>query len=144
MVQVAHEELLRSWGILDTLFKDKEEIILLRRRLLTDANQWQQLRQNEPQKATDELWTGSKLERILELIKKEAITGLEATVKQFIQESVAWRDRTLREKQEQIEKLDRALTESRLREKAARVLNLNLLPLRDLSRGGKWKVHVPS
>jgi sugar lactone lactonase YvrE/energy-coupling factor transporter ATP-binding protein EcfA2 len=123
-VEVAHEALFRSWKVLQDLIREKEEIIILRNRLYADAKQWDEVRQQDAQKAIDELWGGSKLERILELKLDGTIQGLAELVERFIQTSVAWRDRTLREKQEQIEKLDRALTESQLREKAARVSNV--------------------
>ena len=38
-VEVAHEELLRSWEFIKNLIREQEEIIILRSRLIGDANQ---------------------------------------------------------------------------------------------------------
>ncbi|HLP89648.1 MAG TPA: hypothetical protein VK184_13785 [Nostocaceae cyanobacterium] len=130
-VEVAHEQLLRSWPVLQDLIREQQDIILLRSRLIADANQWQELRRkNDQEKAHDELWTGSKLARVRELQKEPAFSNLGTEVNEFIQASIEWSEQALREKEEQIQKLDLALTKSRLQEKATRVQNL--LPVRPL------------
>jgi len=68
-VEVAHEELLRSWKVLQDLIQDKEEIIVLKNRLYADAKNWQ-----DTQEARSELWSGSKLARIIELKKRTSFT----------------------------------------------------------------------
>ena len=99
-VEVAHEELLRSWGFIQNLIREQEEIIILRSRLIGDANQWYELRKEDEQKAQDELWSGSKLGRVLELIDEKAFGSLDEESEQFIQASVEKRDRREREKKE--------------------------------------------
>ena len=86
-VEVAHEELLRSWEFVQNLIREKEEIIILKSRLISDAQQWHELKKENEEKAKDELWSGSKLERVLELIEKKTLTLLDEQSEQFIQES---------------------------------------------------------
>ena len=97
-VEVAHEELLRSWGIIQKLIEEQREIILLRSRLSGDADQWYERRKRDEEQAKDELWSGYKLEQVLELINKEALGSLDENSKQFIQESIKLRDRQERER----------------------------------------------
>ena len=60
-VEIAHEILLTSWTTLDGWIKDNRRAIALRNRLNDDVARWQ------TKKVDDELWTGSKLEQVLEL-----------------------------------------------------------------------------
>jgi hypothetical protein len=87
-VEVAHEALLRSWKVLQDLIREKEEIIVLRNRLYADAKSWQ-----DAQKASSELWSGSKLARIVEFKKEQVLPNLDAVAIAFIEASVAERDR---------------------------------------------------
>ncbi|UXE63078.1 MAG: WD40 repeat domain-containing protein [Woronichinia naegeliana WA131] len=87
-VEVAHEELIRSWKVLQDLIREKEEIIVLRNRLYADAKSWQ-----DAQKASSELWSGSKLARIVEFKKEQALPNLDRVAIAFIEASVAERDR---------------------------------------------------
>ncbi len=106
-VEVAHEELLRSWGFIQNLIREKEEIILLKSRLISDAHQWYELRKEDEEKAKDELWSGSKLERVLEFIDEKALGSLDEESEQFIQASVERRDREKEERERrQLEKLE--------------------------------------
>ncbi|MEH1864681.1 MAG: ATP-binding protein [Nostoc sp.] len=82
--EVAHEELLRSWKVLQNLIRDKEEIIVLGNRVSADAKQWDELRKKNPQKANNELWIGSKLGRIVELEQEESLSNLDDVTKEFI------------------------------------------------------------
>ena len=100
-VEVAHEELLRSWGFIQNLIQQQEEILILRNRLISDTERWHELRQENPELAKDELWIGSKLERVLELLDEKALENLEDLHQQFIQASVHKRDGQRREKEEQ-------------------------------------------
>ncbi len=115
-VEVAHEELLRCWGFIKNLIREQEEIIILRSRLIGDANQWYELRKEDEEKAQDELWSGSKLQRVLELIDEKAFGSLDEKSEQFIQASVDKRDRQKREKEEQRQ---RELEQERKARKAA-------------------------
>ena len=88
-VEVAHEALLRSWDVLEELIQENEEIITLRDRLYEDAKHWNELRQQDAQKAMDELWSGSKLTRIIELKDEGSLPNLDAVAVQFIEASKA-------------------------------------------------------
>ena len=99
-VEVAHEELLRSWSIIQTLIEEQREIILIRSRLNSDANQWYELRKQNEEKAKDELWSGYKLQQALELIDEQVLGSLDENSKQFIQESRDWRDRQKKQEEE--------------------------------------------
>ena len=93
-VEVAHEELIRSWKVLQDLIREKEEIIVLRNRLYADAKSWQ-----DAQKANSELWSGSKLARIVEFKKEQALPNLDGVAIAFIEASVAERDRQIKAKE---------------------------------------------
>ncbi len=92
-VEVAHEKLLSSWQVLQELIRENEQNIILRNRLYADAKQWDELRQQDSQKAEGELWIGSKLARIVELRKEQSLPNLDAAVIAFIDASVEERDR---------------------------------------------------
>ncbi|MDF5710648.1 MAG: hypothetical protein PUP90_24000 [Nostoc sp. S4] len=123
-VEVSHEELLRSWKFLQELIQEKQEIIRLKSDLKSDFIRWYKANQQDQEKARQDLLIGSKLERIIELRKEPFFGTLEKDVNLYIDNSIDWRDREKRDKEEQIQKLDLALTEAILREQAAQVLNL--------------------
>ena len=60
-VEITHEILLTSWDTLHNWIKENRQGIALRNRLYEDVQRW---RDKKPE---DELWTGSKLEQVLEL-----------------------------------------------------------------------------
>jgi WD40 repeat protein len=86
-VEVAHEELIRSWKVLQDLIREKEEIIVLRSRLYADAKQWDDLQKQDAVKASSELWGGSKLKRIVNLIKEKSLSNLDDVAVKFIKAS---------------------------------------------------------
>ncbi|TRU36548.1 MAG: hypothetical protein EWV50_03890 [Microcystis aeruginosa Ma_MB_F_20061100_S20] len=86
-VEVAHEALLRSWQVLQNLIREKEEIIVLRSRLYADAKQWDDLQKQDAVKASSELWGGSKLTRIVNLIKEKSLSNLDVVARKFINAS---------------------------------------------------------
>jgi energy-coupling factor transporter ATP-binding protein EcfA2 len=86
-VEVAHEALLRSWKVLQDLIREKEEIIVLRSRLYADAKQWNDLQKQDAVKASSELWGGSKLTRIVNLIKEKSLSNLDSVAVKFIKAS---------------------------------------------------------
>ncbi|MCF2151378.1 hypothetical protein IQ276_034185 [Desmonostoc muscorum LEGE 12446] len=93
IVQVAHEELLRSWDILDALFKEKEDILLLRRRLVTDAKEWDELRKQDPLKAINALILNvPKLTKIINLAKEQSLPNLDALTTEFIKASIKYQN----------------------------------------------------
>ncbi len=97
-VEVAHEELLRCWQVLQDLIREKEEIIVLRSRLYADAKQWDEVRQQDSQKANSELWNGSKLAKIVEFQKNNSLPNLEAVAIEFIKASISQAERQKNEK----------------------------------------------
>jgi WD40 repeat protein len=93
-VEIAHETLLTSWATLNTWIKENRNSIALRNRLNDDVERW------EASKAEDELWTGSKLEKLLELKNdatfNQVLGGFSQTANQFIDDSLGLRDQQLR------------------------------------------------
>ncbi|MCA2505209.1 MAG: hypothetical protein IM550_19195 [Microcystis sp. M54BS1] len=97
-VEVAHEELLRCWQVLQDLIREKEEIIVLRSRLYADAKQWDDLQKQDAVKASSELWGGSKLAKIVEFQKNNSLPNLEALAIEFIKASISQAERQKNEK----------------------------------------------
>ncbi len=97
-VEVAHEELLRCWQVLQDLIREKEEIIVLRSRLYADAKQWDDLQKQDAVKANSELWNGSKLAKIVEFQKNNSLPNLEALAIEFIKASISQAERQKNEK----------------------------------------------
>jgi WD40 repeat protein/energy-coupling factor transporter ATP-binding protein EcfA2 len=93
-IEIAHEILLTSWTTLNTWIAENRHAISLRNRLNEDVANWQ------AKKADDELWSGSKLEKVVELSKdstfNEVLGGFSDTANQFIDASVGLRDRQRR------------------------------------------------
>jgi WD40 repeat protein len=93
-VEIAHEILLTSWGRLHEWIKDNHQSISLRNRLNEDVTHWQ------AKKIDDELWSGSKLEQVLELSKdptfNQVLGGFNPTATEFIKASEVKRDRQRR------------------------------------------------
>lgn len=93
-IEIAHEALLTSWTTLNTWIKENRQAIALRNRLNDDVARWQH------NKNEDELWTGSKLEQVLELRRDEAFNqvlgGLSQLANQFIDTSLGLRERRRR------------------------------------------------
>lgn len=90
-VEIAHEILLTSWTTLNIWIKENRRAIALRNRLNDDVARWQ------ANKTDDELWTGSKLEQVLELKNSptfnQVLGGFSTTANQFIDASQGKRDR---------------------------------------------------
>ncbi|MGB7381520.1 MAG: AAA family ATPase, partial [Rivularia sp. (in: cyanobacteria)] len=93
-IEITHEILLTSWDKLHHWIQKNRQGIALRNRLYEDVKRWKE------KKPEDELWTGSKLEQILELRKddnfNQVLGGLNAEANHFIDASVGLRDRQLR------------------------------------------------
>jgi WD40 repeat protein len=73
--------------VLQDLIREKEEIIVLRSRLYADAKQWDDLQKQDAVKASSELWGGSKLTRIVNLIKEKSLSNLDSVAVKFIKAS---------------------------------------------------------
>ncbi|MBY5282757.1 NACHT and WD repeat domain-containing protein, partial [Anabaena sp. PCC 7938] len=93
-IEIAHEALLISWTTLNTWIKENRQAITLRNRLNDDVEQWKKT------KSPEDLWRGSKLERILELSRdlgfNRVLGGFSPVANQFINASKKLRDRQLR------------------------------------------------
>jgi energy-coupling factor transporter ATP-binding protein EcfA2 len=126
-VAIAHEILLHSWDKLQQWIRDKEEAIILRNWLADETNRWHKIHQVDPEKAREELLRGSRLELIFTLREKQVfaqLRDLNPEENQYIDVSIAERDRLAQEKEAQILALQKALTKATLQEQAAKVLNL--------------------
>ncbi len=99
-VEVAHEALLDSWQALKEWISDAHQVIAIKHRLAEDVAHWQLLQRTEGTRADDELWSGSKLESVLELRREKAfdqmLGGLNPDENRFIDASVKRRDRQRR------------------------------------------------
>ncbi len=93
-VEIAHEILLTSWNRLNEWIQDNRQSITIRNRLNDDVAIWQ------AKKSDDELWTGSRLEQVLELSKdptfNQALGGFNTDAIAFIKASEGKRDRQRR------------------------------------------------
>lgn len=98
-VEIAHEALLSSWAELKEWISDARNTIALNNRLTEDATHWQELNNENSPKASDELWSGSKLEKAIELRKdgtfEVVLGGLSGLADEFIDASVEKRDREI-------------------------------------------------
>jgi len=103
-VEIAHEALINSWLTLKSWIDDSKESIIIKNRLTDDTKRWKKLIEEEKVKAREELWGGTKLERILELLKErifeQSLGQLSSDEKQFVGTSVKWRDYKLKEESE--------------------------------------------
>ncbi len=102
-VELAHESLINSWKELKEWIEDSKEALVIRNRLADDARRWKNKLQDNKIKAEDELWSGSRLERVLELrqeklFEQKLFNGLSDDENQFIDASVELRDRLQAEK----------------------------------------------
>ena len=92
-IEITHEILLTSWDKLHNWIQKNRQGIALRNRLYEDVKRWLF------KKPEDELWTGSKLEQVLELRKddnfNQVLGGFNQSANQFIDASVGLRDRQL-------------------------------------------------
>ncbi|WP_013322705.1 hypothetical protein [Gloeothece verrucosa] len=129
-VEVAHEELIRSWEVLQELIRENEQIIILRNRLYADAKEWDELRKQDAVKARGDLWSGSKLARIVELRREHSLPNLDDLANEFIDASVKEREeqqqRELKAAQELAKANKKALQESQKREEEQRKANKRL------------------
>ncbi len=99
-VEIAHEALIDSWQTLKAWIADAHQVIAIKHRLAEDVTRWQILQRSDTAKADEELWSGSKLEAVLELRKEKAfdlmLGGLSPDENRFIDASMGRRDRQRR------------------------------------------------
>ncbi|MCC3411578.1 MULTISPECIES: AAA family ATPase [unclassified Microcoleus] len=103
-VELAHESLIYSWKELTQWIEDSKEALIIRNRLADDVQTWKNKQKHNHNKAEDELWSGSKLERVLEFRREKIfelkfITNLTSEEDEFIDTSVEARSRAEKEKQ---------------------------------------------
>jgi energy-coupling factor transporter ATP-binding protein EcfA2 len=93
-VEIAHEILLTCWTTLNTWIRENRQAIALRNRLNDDVARWQ------AKKSDDELWTGSKLEQVLEFKQNstfnQILGGFSPSAIAFLEASAGKRDRQRR------------------------------------------------
>src|SRR4028119_390613 len=95
-VEIAHEILLYSWEVLKRWIEQEQEAIILKNWLAGEARRWQKIISEDESRAKDELLKGSRLDRVIEFRNKyafENLGGLRLEENEFINASVAWRDR---------------------------------------------------
>ncbi|HEY9798673.1 MAG TPA: caspase family protein, partial [Leptolyngbyaceae cyanobacterium] len=130
VVDVAHEALIRHWAQLRQWIEENREAIRIERKVEAAAKEWNSRGRGKPDEVAY-LLQGSRLREAQEYLEKYLHLGhLHQLAQEFIQESQAAQVRLDKEKDEQIRALNKALTESKLREQSARVLNL--LPFQPL------------
>ena len=117
-VEIAHEALLTSWKELQNWIIDARNTIILHNRLAEDAANWDRLKNINQQQVNEELWTGSKLEQVIELRKDNTFTivlgGLSDDVNNFIDASLNWRNQEQSEKLAAARKLAQADRKARI------------------------------
>ncbi|MDJ0898913.1 MAG: ATP-binding protein [Xenococcus sp. MO_188.B8] len=127
-VEIAHEALLTSWAELKDWISDTRNAIALNNRLAEDAARWHGLAREHPERANEELLTGSKLEKAIELRKDGTfdvvLGGLSDLVNNFIDASVDWRERKIQQELAVAQKLAEAEKRARIEaEKAKKGFN---------------------
>lgn len=102
-IEIAHEILLSSWDILKRWIDQEKEVIILKNWLASEAKRWHSMRSNNQQGAQDELLKGSRLSQVQEFRDKgqfDNLGSLSAEEQEFIEASIEWRDRSLKEQEE--------------------------------------------
>ncbi len=93
-IDITHEILLTSWTTLNIWIQENRKAIAIRNRLNNDLNLW------KSQKSDAELWSGAKLEQVLELridpVFNQVLGGFSPEENQFIELSRGLRDRQRR------------------------------------------------
>ncbi|MEO1006017.1 MAG: hypothetical protein AAFW67_09235, partial [Cyanobacteria bacterium J06638_38] len=117
-VEIAHEALLNSWAELKAWINDARTTISLNNRLAEDASRWQELKYQNLSQADDELWSGSKLEQVIELREDGTFAvvlgGLSQLADKFIEQSIAKRDRKIQQEVENAQRLAQAERKARI------------------------------
>jgi WD40 repeat protein len=90
-VEIAHEVLLTSWTTLNIWIQENRRAIALRNRLNNDVKLWLLKKKQDFRAAEHELWSGAKLERVIELDQDSTFTqvmgGFNSEAKEFIAQS---------------------------------------------------------
>jgi WD40 repeat protein len=107
-VEIAHEILLSSWDELKCWLEEEKEAIILKNWLAGETRRWQKIRSEDESKAQDELLKGSRLAQVVEFRQKDTfknVGGLRPEESEFIDASIAERDRRLWEAEARRKKL---------------------------------------
>jgi len=135
-VEIAHEILISSWQTLKNWIEESKEVIIIRNRLADDAQRWNNLLIASKTKAEDELWAGSKLDRVLELREEKlfelVLGGLNDEQNKFIIASQALRERLQKQEAKRI-------TEEKARKKRF-IFLVTGLSISVLSAFGLWNL----
>ncbi len=103
-VEIAHEILLSSWRLLKDWLEQEKEAIILKNWLSSEVKRWQKVFLEDESRANEELLKGSRLDQVIEFINKDAfknLGGLRVDETEFVNASVAWRDRQIEIEREQ-------------------------------------------
>jgi WD40 repeat protein/energy-coupling factor transporter ATP-binding protein EcfA2 len=111
MVEIAHEALIGSWQRLQDWITKYEKEIILERQLKEAAESWWKDKADE-KKAISELWTGSKLTQVSNLLKAKSLPDLNALRNYFGDVTVEF----MRASREYQQRLQKAETERKQRE----------------------------
>jgi WD40 repeat protein len=102
-VEVAHEALFTSWGRLKNWIEAGKQVIFAKNRITDDARRWQRRNQDDPTGAEEELLGGTRLAQALDMRARgdfpTVVGGLGEIETQFLDASVALRDRRAKEEQ---------------------------------------------
>ena len=102
-VEVAHEALFTSWGRLKNWIDAGKQVIFAKNRLADDARRWQRCQQEGDSGADEELLSGSRLAQAIDMRGRgdffTVVGGLGETETQFLDASLALRDRRAQEEQ---------------------------------------------
>ena len=104
MVEIAHEALIGSWQRLQDWITKYEKEIILERQLKEAAESWWKDKADE-KKAISELWTGSKLTQVGNLLKAKSLPDLNALRNYFGDVTVEFM-RASREYQQRLQKAE--------------------------------------
>lgn len=112
-VEIAHEILLNAWERLKSWIEESKDVSLAKSQLQLDLERYTEALRENKTEANDELLRGVRLENILEIRNNGLFDSLDIPLKpkeiEFIELSIKWRDRQLREKQKQVRRLFIAL-----------------------------------
>ncbi len=120
VVEVAHEALIRHWQLLQQWLNEKREMEHRRRQIESEAKIWE-----ENGRQRKYLLLGYRLDNAAVFLKSYS-QELSVTARELIEESNSDKERDLRDKEEHSKNLKQAqaLTDTKLREQAARILDL--------------------
>ena len=104
-VEVAHEALFTCWKQLNEWISGARYGIFVKNKLADDALRWKRVSDRDRERASDELWIGSRLDEALELrdsgFFENIVGGLSELENRFLSSSATTRNKRLQDKEEQ-------------------------------------------